>query len=800
MEKKFLLHSNWKFSLQSNNTEIQDIIKPEQWYDASIPGTIHTDLFNSGIIAEPFYADNELHLQWIDQCDWIYKLNFDLPKDFDKDKPVFLVFEGLDTIADIFLNSSSIASTDNMFRSYRFDITSKLKAKGNSLEVLFTSPVKYARRLEEKHGRLPVALRSERVYIRKAQYSFGWDWGPCFITSGIWRSVYLMQRTDTSIEKISFETIQASGNEAVSKVVIGLNQKPSKGCKLKVSLTDTVQATEKVLATFDSATAKVKINIKNPKLWWPNNYGTPYLYTLTVQLLDQDNEVIDEKVRKVGLRTIKLILEEKGKPRFRFHVNNTPVFAMGANWIPSDSFLPRVKESEYRELLDLAQKANMNMVRVWGGGVYESDVFYEICDELGLMVWQDFMFACASYPEHEEFIKNVKHEAEENIERLQYHPSIAIWCGNNENEWIWYQEQKRPVKEMSGFKIYHDILPKIVKKLDPERAYWPSTPYSEEEDPNSPNSGNRHQWDLWSRWVDYKSVKGDKSLFVTEFGFQGPANYDTIKKVIPKKERQPQSRLFEFHNKQVEGPERLYKFLVSHLPVSNDIKDFIYLTQLSQAFALKECLEHWLMRYNQTNGAIIWQLNDCWPVTSWSVIDSEGIPKLSYYFVREAFKSQIAGFEKKGKNIEVNILNNSPKVFSGNIQIQFIHLPKGKIEDIKFLEAEIQPLCKQTIFTLPAMSSLSSGETIILSTLRDHEKNIIHRNYYLEAEWKHISLPKVNLDARSNYTDHITVTADKPVFFAGLYSEDIIFSRNGFIILPDEEILIKSRRISPGNE
>ncbi|MGE5429954.1 MAG: glycoside hydrolase family 2 protein, partial [Syntrophomonadaceae bacterium] len=463
------------------------------------------------------------------------------------------------------------------------------------------------------------------------------------------------------------------------------------------------------------------------------------------------------------------------------------IYAMGACWIPSDSFLPRLGDDVYQNLLSKAKEANMNIIRVWGGGIYEMDTFYNICDELGLLVWQDFMFACAAYPETDELLESVKEEVKQNIERLRHHPSIVLWCGNNENEWIWYQDQHTSYEKMPGYKIYHSIIPGILKKLDPERPYWPSTPFGKGEDPNSTKSGNRHQWDIWSRWIDYKSVKSDDSLFVTEFGFQAPANYETLKEVLPKKERHPQSRTFEFHNKQVEGPERLYRFLSAHLPIREDIKDFIYLTQLNQALALKECLEHWRSRYPHTNGSVIWQLNDCWPVSSWALIDSALRPKLAYYFVKHVFRKQAVAFTKNSPGIMV--MNSSPETFTGRVRIHEIYMPKGKVQETAKLDVEVGEN-SNGIFTIPEYEKDSRKESIMLASLYDRDKKLIHRNYFMEGEWKHVKLPSAGLSISENFSNHVVVTSQKPAFFVRLSHPEIVFADNGFIMLPDEEFTI----------
>ncbi|HEX2868292.1 MAG TPA: glycoside hydrolase family 2 protein [Ignavibacteriales bacterium] len=786
METKYLLNKGWKFTVQENAPLQQDVIKPDQWFKAHVPGTVHTDLLLNKLIDEPFYADNETSLQWIGDVNWLYRTTFDLPEDFNSGKTTFLVFEGLDTVADIFLNGQSIGTVSNMFLKYRFDVTDKLKKEKNVLEVLFTSAVKWARNKEALYGKLPVALRSERVYIRKTQYSFGWDWGPAFITMGIWKPVYLLQPAEAQIEEVTFETLSTDSSSAQLRVKVKTSG-DLVNHKIQVKLENKDQKFEKTLQPDEKNPAKITFRMNNPRLWWPNNYGQPELYTLSVRLYNEAYETVDKKVQKVGIRTIELKLNEDGKETFRFVINGRPINAMGACWIPSDSFLPRVGDEVYQALLQKAKDANMNMIRVWGGGIYENDSFYNICDELGLMVWQDFMFACASYPETEEFLESVKEEVRENVQNLMHHPSIVLWCGNNENEWIWFQEQQTSYEKMPGYKIYHSIIPGILKKLDTSRPYWPSTPFGKGENPNSTSSGNRHQWDIWSRWIDYKSVKDDTSLFVTEFGFQAPANYETLKEVLPKKERYPQSRTFEFHNKQVEGPERLFKFLSAHLPVREDIKDFIYLTQLNQALALKECLEHWRGRYPETNGSIIWQLNDCWPVSSWALIDSALRPKLSYYFVKHVFQKQAVAFSKNAQGLIV--MNSSPETFTGTVRLHEIYIPKGKVQEIGKLDVEVEEN-SNGVFSIPEHEKNSRKESIMLASLYDRDKKLVHRNYFMEGEWKHVKLPQAGVKVDENFSNHVVLTSDKPAFFVRLSHPDLTFSDNGFILLPDEEVTV----------
>ena len=794
MNKKFILDEGWKFRINEKNSfqekSVLKKIKTNEWREAKVPGTVLTDLLRLNLIPDPFYSDNELKLQWIGETDWNYAAVFNTPKDFDKDKPVYIVFEGIDTAASIILNGKEIGTVSNMFLKYEFEISSLLKKKRNKLELVFTSPINYAKELESRYGSLSAALNSERVFIRKAQYSFGWDWGPKFAVMGLWRPVYLIQRESTFLENFTFSTLFIENRKANIEIKVNTSQTLNPAQKIKIELKNETQTFEFEMTGDNTKNFKNQFEIDNPELWWPNGLGKQSLYELSVKLIESE-KILDVITKKIGIRTIKLILSDKDKPAFKFSINNFPVFLRGANWIPGGCFLPEVSEDKYRSLLSLAREGNMNIIRNWGGGIYEDDRFYEICDEFGLLVWQDFMFACAPYPEYEEFLKNVEEEIKYNVYRLQHHPSIAIWCGNNENEWIWYRSFNRSFTEMPGYKIFHELIPNAVNEIDPNRAYWQSSPFGNDEDPDSENSGNRHQWELWSSWKDYSVVKNDRSLFVTEFGFQSPANQNTIEEVIPENERHIQGYSFEFHNKQIEGNERLIKFLYSHLPVKTEWKDFIYLTQLNQALALKQCLEHWRYSQPHTNGSIIWQLNDTWPVTSWSLIDSNISPKLSYYIVKKTFQNQVVFLNKKNESLEVAIFNNDRKRFSGWIDLHNIYLPKGKVEFIINKKLTLKEYSKKEVISLAIPDFIKKGEGIILSSLYSEDGELLQRNFYSEKEWKHLKLPdaKINIKLRNKKEYYAAeITANKPAFFVYLQNPDFTFKDNGFIILPDEKI------------
>ncbi len=792
MTAKHKLDKNWTFALAESSFPIEGItnkkLKTGKQFAATVPGTIHTDLLNNCLIDDPFYSDNELKMRWITEHDWVYQTKFDFQSSTNKN--VDLVFEGVDTIAEVYLNNIKLGSADNMFLTYAYNVKNILKSTDNTLKVIIKSPVKYALQQEKKYGKLPVALNSTRVYIRKAQYSFGWDWGPSFPTSGIWRDVYLREEPKSKIESLVFNTNKLYKNYADVEVVIRVDSLSSKNISLLVTLLNEESIYEKKFPIRQTIESRAAFKIINPKLWWPNGEGEQNIYQLEVKIVDEQNAVIDEVHKKIGIRTIELVLKDKKTLTFKFRINKKDIYTKGVNWIPADSFLPRVSHKKYSDLLLLAKQANVNLVRVWGGGIYENDEFYDLCDELGLLVWQDFMFACGAYPEQKEFISNVSEEVTQNVFRLRHHASLAVWCGNNENEWIWFQEQKTSYKKMPGYKIYHSIIPKILTRIDPQRPYWSSSPFGNDDDPNSFNSGNTHQWKIWSMWIDYDNVKDDKSLFVTEFGFQGPANKDTFEKYLPQKNRKFSDQIFEHHNKQVEGPERITRFLSGHLPIKTEWEDYLYLTQLNQAFALKTCLEYWRTN-GRTNGSIIWQLNDCWPVTSWAIVDSDIRPKIAYYFVKNTFALQLLSFKDEESKIKIFLLNQNQDSIKGRLRLAVISTITGKI---------VQDSSKNLAVSNEGLTEINSvvrkhlpldENWIITAVLYDELDKIICKNYYLTKPWKHVQLknPKIKLKMLTKLrSTQLVIKSEHPVFFVDLYHPDLIFSDRGFFILPGEQI------------
>ncbi len=524
--KRIELSGSWNVKANDANKVLSaDQQRVLEWIPAEVPGTIHTDLLAQKIIPDPFYRMNENDVQWVENLHWVYRREFTVDAAHLKERRVFLVAEGLDTYAEIKINGKLVDKTENMFIEHRFDVKKYLKVGKNAIEIHFDSPVARSKQLQKKHGTLRVALEPHRVYVRKAQYSFSWDWGPKLTTSGIWRPIYLELSSGPVLRNPFVKTVELKKKSATIEVSVEIEKFQS-----PVNVTTKIEGlsySEVIVKKATSSSLKFKLMIADPDIWWPNGYGGQPMYKAIFTIQDKDG-ITSEITSMFGIRTIDLLQEkDKEGTSFIIQVNGEKIFCKGADWIPSDNFIPRIPDSTYERLLTMARDANMNMMRVWGGGIYEQEIFYNLCDRLGLLVWQDFMFACGEYPQTPWFLNLVKDEATKAVTRLRNHPSLAVWCGNNECEWLFCTENPdKTADDMTGAVIFNKVLPAIVKKSDNSRPYWRSSPFGAGF-PNDETNGTHHQWNVWSFWKDYKEYENVNARFVSEFGFQAPANIRT---------------------------------------------------------------------------------------------------------------------------------------------------------------------------------------------------------------------------------------------------------------------------------
>ncbi|BEL06843.1 glycoside hydrolase family 2 protein [Actinoplanes sichuanensis] len=656
---------------------------------AVVPGCVHTDLLAAGLIPDPFLDDNELKVAWVGRTDWTYSrpISWDGPAHDQID----LVFDGLDTVARIEIDGHLVGETRNMHRSYRFNVTEALKrpkpaqntavpaaAGGDDaggermLSVHFTSAYTEAERVRELVGPRPNAYPEPFQFIRKMACSFGWDWGPTLVTAGIWRGVHL---DGWSIARLATVRPLATYSGGVGRLDLtaDIERTRDRPLRARVLVDDREIAVVDVPAGQNNLHARVDVPGVTP--WSPVGHGEPALYMLTVILTDVDDGTeLDRYQQLTGFRSVNIdSSQDEAGTRFVVHVNGAPVLIKGVNWIPDDIFPSRMTRERYELRLREAVAAGVNLIRVWGGGIYEDRDFYELCDRLGLMVWQDFLFACACYPEEEPIRSEVLAEARDNVLRLSPHPSLITWNGNNENLWLrgahgWTDD---PGGDRSwGEAYYLSLLPDLLSELDPSRPYQAGSPWSGswEHEPNDPAHQTFHSWEVWNR-QDYLHYRDSAPRFVAEFGWQGPPAWRTLRDAVSDEPIRPDSPGVLHHQKAEDGNGKLARGLAPHFPAPSTVEVWHYLTQLNQVRAVRTGIEHWRSFWPHTAGTILWQLNDLWPVTSWAAIDGAGRYKPLYFALREMYAERALTIQPRDGGLVVAVLNDSPHPWTGILQI-----------------------------------------------------------------------------------------------------------------------------------
>ncbi|WP_294322140.1 glycoside hydrolase family 2 protein [uncultured Chryseobacterium sp.] len=668
---------NSERSLSSENWQFKNS-KEDKWLSAKVPGTVHLDLMDNHMIPDPYKDENEKKVQWLENEDWDYQTQFAISAKELGNKNIDLVFDGLDTFAEIYLNGKLLKKTDNMFRKWTVPAKQYLKQGENSLQIQFKSPVNTGKELAKK---IPFALpESPRSVVRKAQYQFGWDWGPRLVTAGIWKDVRLSFWNQAKLEAVKIEQVKITDKKA--ELDIHTEIFTEKGGKYTVAVNGNAH-------TFSLKqglnTILVPYQIQNPRLWQPNGWGEPNLYNIKISI-QKEIKLICEKTERIGLRTVELVQDKDAKGKsFYFKVNGQPMYAKGTNWIPGDSFSPRMTKEKYQKLIRDCKEANMNMIRVWGGGIYEDDEFYKACDENGILVWQDFMFAGSFYPADENFRKNLEEEVKDQINRLQNHPSLAIWCGNNEiDEAIvnWgYQKQFKYSKEDSvqvwkDYKtIFHEVIPDAIKKYATadKQLYWPSSPSIGWGHKESLTEGDSHYWGVWWGEQPFEIYNEKVPRFASEYGFQGMPTLETTKSMFSgKPDLSLQNPVIKAHEKHSRGWEIIENYMKRDYIVPKDFVKYNYVSQLLQARGMQIAIEAHRRAKPYNMGTLYWQLNDCWPVVSWSSIDYLGNWKALHYQVKRSFEAVAVLVEKKEKAYDVYLLNDTLTDFDGDLQAELL--------------------------------------------------------------------------------------------------------------------------------
>ena len=690
------------------------------WLPATVPGDVHLDLLANKKIPDPFFRDNESKLQWIEKESWEYRLNFDATPLLLARSNVDLVFDGLDAAAQVYVNGTQVLNADNMFRVWRVPVKGRLHAGKNLLRVVFPSPVKAA---EEAAASDAFRLRSktdDKTYIRKAAYEYGWDWGPRFVTSGIWRPVRLEAWDKVRIADFSIRQRDVSKDVAHLDAEVEVEAASASLARVSVQYSDVgepVTLSKAVSVHAGRNVIDLPIEIRQPKLWYPAGYGEQPLYELTAQV-STGGQPAEERKAKAGLRSIVLHRQlDKWGRSFELVVNGIPVFAKGADVIPFDSFPNRVTTAEYRRILESARDANMNMIRDWGGGYYETDEFYAICDELGIMVWQDFMFGNDWQPGTYAFKLNIEAEAEDQVRRLRNHPSIVVWCGNNETEEAYDWGSRPTLPADVRLLIWQDyltefsgILPRVVARLNPETPYWPSSPSADYEALSEHyQSGDAHVWDVWHGRVPFATYETHHARFVTEYGSQSFPEMKTIEAFT-----QPEDRTGIFtpvmlaHQKNNEGNAIIHDYLLKDYSEPKDFASFLYVSQVLQAEGIKIGAEHFRRSRPETMGSIFWQLNDCWPVASWSSIDYYGRWKALQYYARRFYASILVSPHVEDGSLKVYVVSDLTYKQGGRLVVRLMDFD-GKILLKDDRVVSVEPLSSMVYLEWPLKKLADAG-------------------------------------------------------------------------------------------
>ncbi len=741
-----ILDAGWRFrELEPRgNSEASDL----PWLPAQVPGHVHLDLVRNGVIEDPFQGMAERSCAWVDETDWVYETTFQV------DEPpthAYLVFHGLDTIAEIYLNDALLGMTDNMFIPHEFAVgtadgrrttddaasptfenrTSKIenpttpsplhpftpspsiRAGANTLRVIFRSALRVGRERQQAwadagEDTFPPHwfTWAPRSFVRKAQYMYGWDWGPELVSCGIWQKVELVTVPVARILDWKHQVELSDANQATVNLDVTLERTAALEQPVLLDLSLGQTPTPFPVAVGDRAlprgqTASVQVpdetgihhlsvtfTVDNPVLWTPNgaspveNQRRSAMYPVSIALRSADR-YIAVQMHHIGIRKIELIREpDRNGESFMLRVNGVDTFMKGANWIPADSFpgrlhqkgadanLPR-SEARVRRLLRMARKAGFKMLRVWGGGLYESEEFYRRCDEYGIMVWQDFPYGCAYYPDSPDYLEAARKEATAAVRRIRNHPSLALWCGNNENSMLWHDHwegREHPAPRFLGEKIYDEVLPEVIAAEDPKTPYWPSSPYGGDNS-NAQEIGDRHDWDVWHGVGDWIHYPEDDSRFLSEFGFASSCGLTAWNGCLAESDKWPYSPAVRWHDKTRKGYDTYLGYVKLHYPEPKTLEDLVYYSQLNQADALKYGIEHWRRRKGRCWGTLFWQINDCWPVQSWAVIDSALEPKAAYYAAKRFYAPVLLSLVRKGDEAEVHLTSDLLEHIQGDVTV-----------------------------------------------------------------------------------------------------------------------------------
>ncbi len=720
----------------------------EEWLPATVPGGVHTDLLALDCIPDPFTGDNELRVQWVAEADWEYRHRFDADAELLGQSRIWLVCDGLDTLATVSLNGRALGQTHNMFRRYRWDVKPLLLAGDNELVITFASPVAHA---AAGQARRPLPGVSQAIpggpHLRKAPCQFGWDWGPQLPPIGIWKEIRLEGAGSARLTDVHLRQSHDDGRVDVSAAV-SVDEWMGEALTARLHIVAPDGQAWTAETPVSAGSARLDLPIAHPQLWWPNGYGDQPLYQVVVSLRHGDTE-LDRHGYQLGLRTIELRQEpDEWGQSFEFRVNGVAVFAKGSNWIPADSFPTRITDDYLEALIRAAADTHQNMLRVWGGGFYEEERFYDLCDRYGILVWQDFIFSCSIYPLDEpEFLENVYHEVVENVRRLRHRASLALWCGNNEMEWGWvdwgWSRPEYDALKEAYDRFFHHTLPEWCAAEDPATAYWPSSPSSNIpfEAPNGQRQGDAHYWDVWHGRKPFTAYRDQYPRFMSEFGFQALPPLATIRTYAEEADWNMTSYVMEQHQKNASGNSLMVGQMLDTFRLPRDFSSLVYLSMVLQAEGIRYGVEHWRRHRDRVAGTLYWQLNDCWPVASWSSLDYFGRWKALHYAARRFYAPVLLSIEDDPPRQGVYVTNDLRRPWAGTLRWSLETL------DNTVLAAGEEPVRAAPQATTPInlfdmaghVTSDNRRNLIFVADLWQDERFVARQTAYFAAT-KHLSL------------------------------------------------------------
>lgn len=801
------LNGTWQLSAGHRSLESVDM---------QIPGTVLSGLLAAGKIKDPFYRTNEDATRALFWKDYVFTRTFDVDEELLAQQHIVLVCEGLDTLAEISINGTFLAKTDNMHRTWKFQAKKLLHPGKNEIQIVFRSVLRfiedYPYEAHKKINYIPCGSMKGNQLLRKAHSMFGWDWGPQTIDAGIFRDIYLLGYSHARIEDIRIHQQHAKNVSVQTSITLSESVPGQKLCvELSEDGADKPLQT-KLCKTNADGVAAVDFVIENPKLWWPNDYGDQPLYIVRTTLLDEDGTSLESITRRIGLRTL-TISQEKDEwgNEFAFCVNGVKIFTRGGNYIPDDCLYTRITEKKLDYILESCRRAHFNCVRVWGGGYYPSDAFYDLCDEKGLIVWQDLMYACNVYDVTDAFAENCRQETYDNVRRLRHHASLGLWCGNNEIESAWDHwgdfQKETPYLRADYIRLFEEVLPKAVQEADGETFYWHSSPSSGGcfDNPDDANRGDTHYWDVWHGQKPFTDYRKYFFRFCSEFGFQSFPCAKTVNSFTLEDDRNIFSRVMESHQKNDAANGKMLYYLSENLRYPKDLTHLLYASQVLQGMAIKYGVDHWRRNRGRCMGTLYWQINDDWPAPSWSSIDYFGRWKALHYMAQKFYAPHAVSMTLEDHRCHVYFSNESFETTEYSLTLSIRDLSgnvletyetKGNSPAFSAIETAVVDIC----------SWEDQKDDVFLEAVIHTKDQKVLKDVETLVPYKYLNLKNPVISTEAEETNdafilHISSDCFAPFVALDFDDADVIFSDNFFHLTDKtvQDIIVKKEDILQGH-